>query len=112
MYADVVREALDEPPDLVVVATDAEPLEGDISRLVRLTDPTAAHALVAGLDGVEDQMALLTFAAEHPKLGVIAVSTDLGQAWTVEHRTELVPLAEVSPDGLRLAVRSSVTRKQ
>ncbi len=108
LLSDVVFEALHQPPELVVTATDAAPIRDSHSTLTTLLTPTDVHALVAGVEGVEDEMAVSHVAVHHPDLVVLALSTDGREAWMVSVKTDLIPVDEVSPRGLRRTIRSAV----
>ncbi len=108
LLSDVVFEALHQPPELVVAATDASPISDSHSTLTTLLTPKDVHALVAGVEGVEDEMVVSHVAVHHPDLVVLALSIDGRQAWMVSVKTDLIPVDEVSPRGLRRSIRSAV----
>jgi hypothetical protein len=108
LISDVVFEALHQPPELVVTATDDAPITAPGSRLVALLTSGGADAAVVGIEGIEQEIAVADLAVRHPRLVVLGLSLDGRQAWLVRVKTELVPLDEVSPDGLRRSLRLAV----
>lgn len=108
LLSDIVFEALHQPPELVVAAADAAPISDAHSTLTMLLTPKDVNALVAGVEGVEDEMVVSHVAVHHPDLVVLALSTDGRQAWMVSVKTDFTPVDEVSPCGLRRSVRSAV----
>jgi hypothetical protein len=98
LLADVVREAFHGDPELVVeVLEDGSGVQGILAAhpdvaIVGLADPThypAAERLLR----------------QWPYLDLFAISPDARQAWIHELVPTARPLAEVSADSLRWAVR-------
>ena len=112
LYADVLHGAFDEPPELMLVAVDTTPLAGDVARLAAFAEQARPDALLAGLDGPDDETAIGDFAAGHSDIAVVAIATDCSRAWLVELEPALVPLGEVSPNGLRACVRAAVENRR
>lgn len=103
MLRDIVRDVLCDEHDMLVLSA---PLgEAALRRLVALERPDVVVVLLQGkrLDALGDHVL-----SHHPKARVLGLSADGRTAAMYQLRLERTAVIEVSPEGLRRAIRGAV----
>jgi DNA-binding NarL/FixJ family response regulator len=101
--ADALERILRRQSDMEVIGHVDDPIE------VLLT-ATTARADVAILELHDDELPGIAshLLSERPQLRILAVSPDGRRAFLCELRPQVVPLGELSPEGLADAIRTAV----